>query len=140
MARARIERELHFCVKNETALLGRVASALAAHDVSIVHLSVYSAGENGYLQMIVQNNEKAKKALAHFIPHIEERDVVVVEFENKKGTLAPVAKILGNHSVFIDYAYGSSSDGFKIVGIFSTSDNAKAVRVINEESGTLGIA
>jgi len=139
MARARIERELYFSMRNETALLGRVTSALACMDVSIIHLCAYSAGEQGYLQMLVQDNAKAIKALAHFIPHIEERDVVIVDFENSQGTLAPVAKILGNHSVFIQYVYGTSGDGFKIVGVFSTSDNAKACRVINEESGALGI-
>ena len=50
------------------------------------------------------------------------------------------AKILGNHGIFINYVYGTSSDGFKIVGVFSTSDDVKAVRVINEESGSLGVA
>ena len=139
MARASLSKELHFEVKNETGLLGRVISSLAIEGVYILHLSVYSAGDKGYLQMVTKDNTKAKKALAYFIPNIEERDVVVVEFENKVGTLAPVAKILGNHSVFIDYAYGTSADGFKIVGIFSTSDNARAVKLINEESETLGV-
>lgn len=139
MARARIARELYFSVKNETALLGRVTSALATHDVSIIHLCAYSAGSEGFLQMIIQDNAKARKALAHFIPNVEERDVLVVEFENKQGTLAPVAKILGNHGIFIDYVYGTSSDGFKITGVFSTSDNQKAMNAINEESGSLGL-
>jgi len=65
-------------------------------------------------------------------------DVLVVEFENKVGTLAPVVKLLGSNRIHIHYAYGSSGDGFKIVGIFSTSDNEKARDLINEESGALG--
>ena len=133
MARASIQRELHGEVRNETGLLGRVISSLALAEVNIVHLSVYSSGDNGYLQMVTGNNGEAIKAVEHFIPKLEERDVVVVEFENKTGTLAPVAKALGQNGIFIDYCYGTSSDGFKIVGIFSTNDNARAVEVINQE-------
>ncbi len=138
MARARLVKELHFEVTNETALLGRVTSALAIRGVSIIHLCAYSVGGKGVLQTIVDNPPAAKEALKHFVPGIEEREVLVVEFENKVGTLAPVAKILGNHGIFIDYVYGTSGDGFKIVGIFSTNDNLNAVKVINEESGALG--
>ena len=134
MARASVVKELHFEVKNQTGLLGRVIAALALEGVYITHLCAYSAGEKGYLQMVVKDNEKAKKALGYFIPDIQERDVLIVEFENKVGTLAPVAKILGNHSIFIDYVYGTSGDGFKIVGVFSTSDNLRAAQLINEES------
>ena len=64
----------------------------------------------------------------------------VVEFENKVGTLAPVAKLLGNHDIAIDSVYGTSGDGFKIIGVFSTSDNRKAAELINQDSGTLGLA
>ncbi len=139
MARATIAKELYFEVKNETGLLGRVTSALAVSGVYIIHLSAYVAGGNGYFQAITKENEKAKKAIGYFIPQIEERDVLIVEFENKVGTLAPVTKLLGSNGVEIHYVYGTSGDGFKIVGIFSTSDNTKAARLINDDSGAIGI-
>ncbi len=140
MARAYITRELHFKVKNETGLLGRIISSLALQGVSILHLSAYSVGEYGLLQTITQDNAKARKAISYFIPEIEERDVLVVEFENKVGTLAPVAKLLGSNDIFIDYVYGTSGDGFKIVGVFSTSDNKKAAELINQDSSALGVS
>lgn len=138
MARATVTKELHFEVTNEAGLLGRVVSALAVEGVYIIHLCAYSAGKQGYLQMVTKDNAKAKKALEYFIPDIQERDVMVVEFENKIGTLAPVAKILGQSGIFIDYIYGTSADGFKIIGIISTSDNKRAAELINEDSGALG--
>ena len=138
MARAFIAKELHFEVKSETGLLGRVISALALDGVYIIHLSAYTAGDKGYLQMVTKDNTKAKKALGHFIPKIEERDVLIVEFENKTGTLAPVAKVLGQHNIAIDYVYGTSGDGFKIVGVFSTADNQHAATLINQDSASLG--
>lgn len=138
MARAFVTKELHFEAQNETGLLGRVVAALAVEEIYIIHLCAYSVESKGYLQMVAKDNARAKKALAYFIPKIEERDVLIVEFENKAGTLAPVAKILGNHDIFIDYVYGTSGDSFKIVGVFSTTDNEKAARLINQDSGALG--
>ncbi|MDD5672265.1 MAG: hypothetical protein PHN49_11555, partial [Candidatus Omnitrophica bacterium] len=134
MARAFVTKELRFQAKDETGLLGRVVLALAVEGVYINHLSAYTVGDKGYLQMVTKDNAKAKKAIDYFIPNIEERDVLIVEFENKVGTLAPVAKLLGSHGIHIDYVYGTSGDGFKIVGVFSTSDNPKAAELINQDS------
>ncbi|MBU3759805.1 MAG: hypothetical protein FGM27_07750 [Candidatus Omnitrophica bacterium] len=138
MARASLVQEILFEVKNETALLGQVTSLLSVHGVSILHLCAYSVGGKGILQTIVDKPEDAKKALTPLISNLTQKEVVLVEFENKTGTLAPVAKILGNHGIFIDSVYGTSSDGFKIIGIFDTRDNARAVQAINQESGSLG--
>ena len=137
MARASIARELHCMAKDETGLLGRVVVALAQQNIFILHLSAYTVDEAGSLQLVVRDAdcEKAKGAIAYFIPKIEERDVLVVEFENKAGSLAPVAKVLGNNAISIRYVYGTSSDGFKIVGVFSTTDNKKARDLINADSG-----
>ena len=139
MARARVEKELHFEIKNETGVLGQITATLALAGVYIIHLSAYSVKKKGYFQMITRDNQKGKDALKHLTPKIEERDVLVVEFENKVGTLAPVARLLGSNGIDVDYVYGTSGDGFKIIGIFSTADNARAAEIINKESGALGV-
>ena len=133
MPRAQISKELHLKARNETGLLGRILITLALEQVTILHLSAYSEESGfGHLQMVTADNAKAKKTLSHFIEGFEERDVLVVEFENKTGTLAPVAKLLGSHGISISSVYGSGADGFKITGVFSTSDNAKAAQLINQ--------
>ena len=137
MARALILKELSCEALNETGLLGRVTSAMALEGVYVIHLSAYTIGDKGYLRLIAKDNHKAKKAISYFVPVITEREVLIVEFENKVGTLAPVAKLLGNHDISIDSVYGTSGDGFKIIGVFSTSDNKAAADFINFVSGTL---
>lgn len=138
MARALIMKELFCEAPNEAGLLGRITAAMALEGVYVIHLSAYTIGTAGYLRLIAKDNHKAKKAIAYFIPAINEREVVIVEFENKVGTLAPVAKLLGNHNISIDSVYGTSGDGFKIVGVFVTSNNKQAADLINEDSGALG--
>ena len=137
MARASVQKELYFETKNEIGLLGQITIALAQKEVYIIHLSAYTVKNKGYFQAITRDNAKARTVLKDFVTKIEERDVVVVEFENKVGTLAPVAKLLGSNGVEIHSAYGTSGDGFKIVGVFSTANNKKAAKLINEDSGSL---
>lgn len=133
MSKARIVQELHLKARNETGLLGRILITLALDQIAISHLSAYSEDSGfGHLQMITADNAKAKKALGHFIEGFEERDVLLVEFENKTGTLAPVARLLGSHGISIESVYGTGSDGFKITGIFMTSDNLKALDLVNQ--------
>lgn len=139
MARAFVSKELHFEIKNETGVLGQITKTLEMAEVFIVHLSAYTVKTKGYFQIIVRDNQKAKAALKHLVPKMVERDVLIVEFENKVGTLAPVARLLGSNGVAVNYVYGTSGDGFKITGIFSTDDNEKAAKIINKDSGTLGV-
>lgn len=137
MARAQIGKEIHFVTKNEVGTLGRVTLALAEKGVYITHLSAYAMDDKGYFQIVTRDHEKAKNALAYFVPEIKDRDVLIVEFENKVGTLAPVVKLLGSEGINVNYVYGTSGDGFKIVGVFSTDDNKKAAELINRDSGSL---
>ncbi|MBI2095348.1 MAG: hypothetical protein HYT89_04190 [Candidatus Omnitrophica bacterium] len=139
MARAFIEKEIHFEIKDETGLLGQITATLAGAGVYIVHLSATHVKNKGYFQMITRDNAKARTALRPLAPKIEERDVLVVEFENKVGTLAPVARLLGSNGIAVNYVYGTSGDGFKIVGIFSTENNPKAAEIINKDSGSLAV-
>jgi hypothetical protein len=139
MARAKIEKELHFEAKNETGLLGQITKTLELAGVFIVHLSAYTVKGRGYLQMITRDNKKARAALKHIAPKMVEREVLVVEFENKVGTLAEVARLLGSNDISVKYVYGTSADGFKIVGVFSTEDDRKAAKIINADSRALGV-
>lgn len=139
MARATIGQELHFEIKNETGTLGQITATLANAGVYIIHLSAYSVKKTGYFQIVTRDVKKAKEVLKKLAPKALERDVLVVEFENKVGTLAPVTRLLGSNNVDVNYVYGTSGDGFKIVGVFSTSDNKKAAQIINKESGALGV-
>lgn len=140
MARATIGKEIYCEAKDETGLLGRIVCALAQKNIFIQHLEAQAEGGQGRLRLITSSTdfEKTRASIAYFIPMIEAREVLVVEFENKVGTLAEVAKLLGQNGIGIRSVYGTSSDGFKIVGIFTTADNEKACQLINGSTGRTG--
>ena len=136
MARASIGKELHFDTSNQTGTIGFITIALKNAGISIVHLLGYAVDDRAYFQTVVSDPQKAQKVLSAEIKNVAIRDVLIVEFENKTGTLSQVAKLLGQNSVDIQECYGTSSDGFKIVGVFVTNDNARAMKLINEEPAT----
>ncbi len=135
MARASIGKELYFETNDETGTLGFITIKLKEAGINIIHLSAYAVGKTAHFQTVLVDVEKAKKILQPDVKNIDVRDVLLVEFENKVGTLAEVAKILGQNNITLSECYGTSSDGFKIVGILATEDNQKAMKLINEESG-----
>ncbi|MBU9888936.1 MAG: ACT domain-containing protein [Candidatus Omnitrophica bacterium] len=137
MARATLGKEIHCVARDETGLLGRTIYALAQKNIFIVHLAAHTEGDQGHLRLVVSSDDlqKTKESIAYFIPRIEEKEVLLVEFENRTGTLAEVAKVLGQNGISIRSVYGTSSDGFKIIGVFSTADNEKARALINAASG-----
>jgi hypothetical protein len=139
MARATVSQELHFEIPNETGILGQVTKTLELAEIFIIHLSAYVVKDTGYFQIVTRDNKKAKQALKDLAPKAKERDILIVEFENKVGTLAPVARLLGSNGIGVQYVYGTSGDGFKIVGIFATDNNKKAAEIINKDSGSLGV-
>ncbi len=137
MARATLGKEIHCVARDETGLLGRTIYALAQKNIFIVHLAAHTEGYQGHLRLVVSSDDlqKTKESIAYFIPQIEEKEVLLVEFENRTGALAEVAKVLGQNGISIRSVYGTSSDGFKIIGVFSTADNEKARALINAASG-----
>jgi hypothetical protein len=141
MARASIQKELHFDTSNETGQIGFITIALKDAGVNITHLLGYAVKDRAYFQIVASDIEKAKKVLSAEIDHVQVRDVLIVEFENKLGTLSEVAKLLGSNGIGMEECYGTSSDGFKIVGVFYTSNNERAAKLINDQyqhSTTLG--
>lgn len=132
MARAAVGKELYFETKNQTGTLGFITIALKTAGINIVHLLGYSVGDTAYFQIVVNDLEKAQKVLSEEIENVEVREVLIVEFENKIGTLSQVAKLLGSNNIGVHECYGTSSDGFKIVGVFSTEDNPGAMKLIND--------
>jgi hypothetical protein len=128
-------REISVGIRNEIGALARMMSFLTDHGINVETIAGYSdqSGEQGNLIFITDNN---RKSIAELINNgyedIEERDVIIVELENRPGTLKNISEILATNRINIDYLYCttcSSSCPAKIV--FSTSDNDNAFKVLN---------
>jgi hypothetical protein len=131
MAKAAKTKLLSFSMKNRPGLLSEVTTALASAKVNITAICAYAWDDTAYFDMTVDSAVKAKKALGRLKLGVEEEDVITMEMPNKVGELQKAAKLIANAGIDITYLYGTTSTGRTSTVLFSTSDNRKALRLIN---------
>ena len=132
MSKARKVKEMEFTMPNKVGLLSEVTTAIAGAKVNITAICAYGMENSAYFMLTTNSNAKAKKALAPLGVAIEEKDVIEVEALDKPGELQKVAKKIADAGIDIEYMYATASSGKKETCIFMTSDNAKAIKVINK--------
>jgi hypothetical protein len=133
MAKARKVKEISFTMANKVGLLSEVTTAVAGAKVNIIGICAYAMENTAYFMLTVDSNAKAKKALASLGVGIEEKDVVEVEMANKPGELQKVAKKIADAGINIEYMYGTAGKGKTPTCIFKTSDDQKAIKIINRK-------
>lgn len=132
MAKAKKVKEISFTMTNQVGLLSEITTAIAGAKVNITSICAYGMENTAYFMLTTGGNAKAKKALAPLGVAIEEKDVVEVEVLDKPGELQKVAKKIADAGIDIAYMYATASSGKKETCIFMTSDNVKAIKVINK--------
>jgi hypothetical protein len=93
-------------VENSPGSLARVAAAISDAGVNIAAATCIGAGERAELHILVPHAEAAKHALA--ISHVgvtRERDVVVVDVEDRPGVLADLTRKIARAGINLDLVY-----------------------------------
>jgi hypothetical protein len=93
-------------IENTPGALARVAAAISDAGVNIAAATCVGPGERAELHILVPHAEAAKHALA--ISHVavtRERQVVVVEVEDRPGVLADLARRVAEAGVNLDLVY-----------------------------------
>jgi hypothetical protein len=132
MAKATKMKQLSLEMSDKPGQLAEVAAALGKAKVNISGICAYGMEGKAYFMLITDSNAKAKKALAKLGREIREEDVFAVEMPNKVGELHNTARKIAEAGINVNYIYGTASSGKPSVGIFSTDDDKKALRLINK--------
>ena len=93
-------------IENTPGALAQVAAAISDAGVNIAAATCVGPGEQAELHILVPHAEAAKHALA--ISHVavsREREVVVVEVEDRPGVLADLARKIARAGVNLDLVY-----------------------------------
>jgi hypothetical protein len=119
-------KQLTIAVENRPGTLAQVAKTLADAKVNIVALLNSTAGAQGSVQVVVDNVNKAKKALGGAGLSCTEGTLEQFELANKPGALAELAGKLAKKGINIDSAYATMPKGAKkAVVVLATSEAAK---------------
>jgi hypothetical protein len=93
-------------IENTPGALAQVAAAISDAGVNIAAATCVGPGERAELHILVPHAEAVKHALA--ISHVavtREREVVVVDVEDRPGVLADLARKIANAGVNLDLVY-----------------------------------
>jgi hypothetical protein len=93
-------------VENSPGALAQVAAAVSDAGVNIAAATCIGSGERAELHILVPHAEAARHSLA--ISHLavtREREVVVVDVEDRPGVLADLTRKIARASVNIDLVY-----------------------------------
>ncbi len=93
-------------IENSPGSLAAVASAISDAGVNIAGATCIGPGERAELHILVPHAEAVKHALA--ISHLgvsREREVVVVEVDDRPGVLADLTRKIANAGVNLDLVY-----------------------------------
>ena len=93
-------------IENSPGALARVAAAVSDAGVNIAAATCVGPGERAELHILVPHAEAVKHALA--ISHVavtREREVAVVDVEDRPGVLADLARKIARAGVNLDLVY-----------------------------------
>jgi hypothetical protein len=98
-------------IENTPGALARVAAAISDAGVNIAAATCVGAAETAELHILVPHAEAARHALA--ISHVavtREREVVVVDVEDRPGVLADLTRKIARAGVNLDLVYVATRD------------------------------
>ena len=123
-------RQLSVSVENRPGTLAQVAKVLGDAKVNILAFLTTTSDSAGTAHVVVDNVDKAKKALDGAGLSYTEGDVLFVELKNAPGALGQFAEKLSAKGINITSGYQTSVKGSKKASVvLAVSDLEEAARV-----------
>ena len=108
-------KDLTVILPDEPGQLAKLGDATGAAGINIEGMCATTAGGKGEVHLLVEDADAAKSALSDAGMDVEaERDVLVVDVEDRPGTMAEVARKVAETGANIELAY-TTFGGVKIV-------------------------
>lgn len=124
--------QLALFLDNKPGTLARVCDALSQAKINIYAISTSDTVDHSVVRVVLSN---ARKALLLFEEHgtlVVESEVLLIEGDNKPGSLARLCHKLADAKINIEYAYcATPPDARKGLLILRVSNAKKAMKVLN---------
>lgn len=127
-----ITKQLALFLENRPGTLARLCDAMAAAKINIYAISTSDTVDHSVVRMVVSDYRKALHVFEAHGTLVVEDDVLMIEGDNKPGSLAKLAHKLAATKINIEYAYcATPPDAKKGLLILRVSDAKKALKVLN---------
>ena len=124
-----LAKEIVVTVGNKIGVLADISKILADHGINIEAVAGYADNAEAKIMLVTDDNLRSVDALKKKnYKSIVEKEIIVIELENKAGALKNITSKLASEGIDIKYIYGTAcSAGCPAKIILSTSDNEKAL-------------
>lgn len=127
-----ITKQLAIFLENRPGTLARVCHALAAAKINIYAIAVSDTIDHSVIRLVVSDSRKAMMLFEEHNTLVVDDEVLMVDGDNKPGSLARICDRLAAAKVNIEYCYcATSPDAKKGLMILRASDPRKALKVLN---------
>ena len=127
-----IATQLALFLANKPGTLAAVCDALAAEDINIFGLTISDTVDHAVVRMVVSDHVRALSIFEEHGTLVVENEVLMLEHDNKPGTLSQIAKKLAAENVNVEYAYlGSAPSSEKGLLIFRPNNLKKAFEILS---------
>ena len=127
-----IAKQLAIFLENRPGMLARVCDALAEAKINIYAITTSDTVDHSVIRVVVSDPRKAVLLFEEHGTLVVEDDVLMVDGDNKPGSLAQIAHRLAAARINIEYCYcATSPDAKKGLLILRASDAKKALKVLN---------
>jgi hypothetical protein len=127
-----ITKQLAIFLDNRPGTLARVCEALSKAKVNIYAITTSDTVDHTVIRMVVSDSRTAIDVFEEHGTLVVEDDVIMLEGDNKSGSLAKIANKLADAGVNIEYCYSATSPNAKKgLLILRTSNPQKALKALN---------
>jgi hypothetical protein len=133
MKTLRTVEQLAFFIANRPGTLSDLCDALAEEKVNIYGLTVIDTVDHAVVRMVVSDTRRAIAVLEARGVLVLESEVLMIENDNKPGSLSRIARALAGGRVNIEYAYlASMPSAKKGLLILRVGDVRKAFKILSK--------
>src|SRR3954469_3515619 len=127
-----ITTQLALFLDNRPGTLARVCDALSGAKINIYAITTSDTVDHSVVRIIVSDTRKALLLFEEHGTLVVESEVLMIEGNNKPGSLARIAHKLSDAKINIEYAYcATPPDETKGLLILRPSNCRKALKVLN---------
>jgi hypothetical protein len=129
----RIVQQLAVFLENKPGALAAVCDALAGAKINIYGLTISDTTDHAVVRMVVDNTDRALMILESHGTLVVESEVLMIQNDNKPGSLSRITHALSARKINIDYGYlASMPTAKKGLLILRVTDPKKAVSILKK--------
>jgi hypothetical protein len=127
-----LARQLAVFLDNKPGTLARLCDALSEEKINIFAVSTSDTVDHIVVRMVLSDPARALQVFEERGTLVVSTDVLMIDGDNKPGSLAAIAHKLAVGDVNIDYAYcATHPKAQKGILILRTSNPKKALKILN---------